>query len=136
MARVTNGVSADMTGVLLLAGELRLIRSRLQPAMRNVTSESAMRIRQDARARWKAQTTGHRTRKYPQTITMEVTMATAALVVAEVGPQKGKQGSFGHLFEFGNSMSPGKPHLVPAWEAEIPKFVTALGLAAQGAVLP
>ena len=136
MARVTNGVVADMTGVLALAEELKLIRSRLQPAMRSVTSDSAMRIRQDARARWKAQTTGQRTRKYPQTITMEVTMATAALVMAEVGPQKGRQGSFGHLFEFGNSMSPGKPHLVPAWEVEGPKYVAALGLAAQRAMLP
>ena len=128
-------VDIDMAAVKALAADLKMIRQRLAPAMRNATSASAMAIRNQARQNWKSQTTGSRTRKYPSTITMQVTVSNASLVVAEVGPEKGGLGSFGHLFEFGNSKSPGKPHLIPAWEAQQEPYVLALALAAQDAVL-
>lgn len=134
MAAVRDGVDVDMTGVLLAAADLKLIRSRLQPEMRQATSKSAMNIRNGARARWTSMTSGRTTGKYPATITMEVTVANASMVRAEIGPEKGKIGSLGHIFEFGTSRSGGKPHLVPAWEAEVDPYTLAMAVAADRAV--
>ena len=134
MATIQNGVGIDMTGVLAAAADLKLIRSRLQPEMRQATSRSATNIRNGARARWTSMTSGRTTGKYPATITMEVTIANASMVRAEIGPEKGKIGSLGHIFEFGTSRTAGKPHLVPAWEAEVDPYTVAMALAADRAV--
>lgn len=127
----------DMAAVRLLSRDLYTIRSRLSPAMRVATSKSAARIKAQAKANIKSQTTGKHTKWYPAAITQEMKLSNASHVMAEVGAAKyAKQGFLATILEFGSVNNPPKPHLIPAFTAEIPGYVDAMGLAGQWAVLP
>jgi HK97 gp10 family phage protein len=129
-------LTLDTSEIDPVIADLKSIRQRLKPEMRQATSASAMRIRNRARANWKQLSSGRTTGNYPKTITLTVTESNAATVTAEIGPEKGKQGSFGHIFEFGTSKSPPHPHLVPAWDAELEPYTLAMAQAAVNAVFP
>lgn len=126
---------AEMAQVRALTEDMRLIRSRLRPAMKKVTSKAALNVKNDARARIIAQVERKYVRQYPNSITYTIKESNASVVSAEIGPDKEKpQGALGNLLEFGRSDRPGYPHLVPAWEEEAPKFEDFLGIAAERAV--
>lgn len=135
----TDWASADWSEVEKMIKDITTIRSRLKPAMTRATRKSAVRVRDDARVRIKAITTGRTTYKYPSTITYDLTKANGVEVVAEIGPDrhiKGKQGFLGHLLENGTVKSPPKPHLVPALVAETDHYEAAMADEAEKVTLP
>jgi HK97 gp10 family phage protein len=85
------------------------------------TEKSAERLRDTARS------LAPRTRlpHYAEAITHEVTHV-GHVVDGEVGPEKGGQGSLGHILEFGTSQSPPHAHLGPALDIEGPAFERAM----------
>ena len=63
---------------------------------------------------------------YAQTITHEVYVEGQAITV-EVGPERGGQGSLGHILERGTVRTPPHAHLGPALDREAPDAVKRLG---------
>jgi HK97 gp10 family phage protein len=90
-------------------------------AARAVTQRSARKIRDDARR------LAPRTRlpHYAKSITYETTYALGG-VVAEIGPEKGGQGSLGHILERGTVRTPPHAHLGPAFDMEEGNYLSAL----------
>lgn len=133
---MSDGVKIDASGVDALMADLAGIKSRLKPAMRAVASRGALNIKNDAKDRILAQTNRKYVKQYPYSITYDITKSTGTEVEAEIGPdQKKTQGPLGVVLEFGTPHNGGpKPHLIPAFDAEVPKFEEQLGIAAEGAV--
>ncbi|MFC6017797.1 hypothetical protein ACFP2T_16470 [Plantactinospora solaniradicis] len=91
---------------------------------RKVVSRGALQIKQDAQQR--VQGLQHAP-YYPRSISYD-TKQTATGAEAEVGPDKHRrQGPLGNLIEFGSINNPPRPHIIPAGEAELPKFEKAMG---------
>ena len=64
---------------------------------------------------------------YARSITSEVGVErSTGIVYAEVGPEKGGQGSLGHILERGTSQTPPHAHMGPALDREAPRFSDAL----------
>lgn len=122
----------DTTQIALLANDLKIVRSRLKPALNTPARNSARKVRDDARANWRNApgVTGKTTSYYPASITFEKKTSTGSLVEYEVGPDKElPQGALGNLFEYGLSTPRRglpKPHLGPALDAEAAVFERAL----------
>lgn len=67
---------------------------------------------------------------YPRSITFD--LGTNGLS-AEIGPDKGRrQGALGNILEYGTSKNPPLAHLGPAFDREVPRFVTAIEAVAGG----
>jgi len=63
---------------------------------------------------------------YPRAITYD-TSETLFGASAEIGPDKAKpQGALGNLIEFGSVHNPPIPHMLPAGDAEQPRFEAAM----------
>lgn len=62
---------------------------------------------------------------YGEKITHELTV-TAGSVTVEVGPEKGGQGSLGHILERGTADAPPQAHLLPAHDRAVPGFVKGI----------
>lgn len=89
-----------------------------------VVARGAFNIKRDARAR--AAQIGEHVRRYPYAITYE-TRRHVNDITAEIGPEVGKgQGSLGGILENGSPTSAPHPHMLPAGEAEAPRFEQAM----------
>ena len=64
---------------------------------------------------------------YARAITYEVTVDKTGTVDVEIGPERGGQGSLGHILEFGTVRTPPHAHLSPALDREGPEWVKSLG---------
>lgn len=82
------------------------------------------RIRDDARA-FAPGANGGPARHYPKSITHEL-LIEGGIPIAEVGPEKGGQGSLGGIFEDGTATSPPQKHLGPALDRAVPLFAEQL----------
>lgn len=118
----------DSPDLLRLLHDLGEARAGVVPAVKSVVTRGALNIKTDAKAN---APDPHDAKLYRSSITYDVD-ETGDEVTAEIGPDKErKQGALGNLFEFGGKRGAAKPHLIPAWEAEEPKFVAQLGIVAE-----
>lgn len=110
-----NDVITDLTKAGLTAGVRAM--AALEP--------SGQRMRDTARR------LAPRTRlpHYEAKITHEVGMDPAGPWV-EMGPERGGQGSLGHIFENGTSRTPPHAHIGPAFDLELPNAMRVLGFIA------
>ncbi|WBB73236.1 hypothetical protein O7602_26710 [Micromonospora sp. WMMD1128] len=89
-----------------------------------VVGKGALNIKKDAQAR--AKQIGQHVHRYPYMITYE-TRRHVNNITAEIGPEVGKgQGSLGDILENGSPTSAPHPHMLPAGQAEAPRFERAL----------
>ena len=79
---------------------------------------SAVRVRDTARRLAPRTGLPH----YANKITHEIKRGVGGFTDAEIGPERGGQGSLGHLLEFGTSRTPPHAHLGPALDREAPEF--------------
>jgi hypothetical protein len=116
-----------------LARDLVAAPGKLQTEMGKVVRKGALNIKNAARA---AAPNPHNAGMYVNSITYDVLESDSAHVVeAFIGPDRDKpQGELGNLLEFGGAKGGAQPHLVPAFEAEEPRFVNAIEDAAEGAL--
>ena len=105
-----------------LVADLRGAGFRFQRDARRLIDDAGKRVRDDARRLAPKTGLPH----YAGAITSETTIG-ARGPVAEIGPEKGGQGSLGHILEYGTSRTPPHAHLGPALDLETPNFVDALG---------
>lgn len=91
--------------------------------VRGIVARGALNIKNDARRR----ISGLRhAPAYPASITYD-SHETPTGAWAEIGPDKSKrQGALGNLLEFGSVKNPPHPHMLPAGEAERPRFEQTL----------
>ena len=87
----------------------------------DVVDKSAQKVRDDARRLAPRTGLPH----YAAAITSEIT-GRGATVEADIGPEKGGQGSLGHILEFGTSRTPPHAHLGPALDLNEPDYVRAI----------
>jgi hypothetical protein len=106
-----------------LAASLKKAIEVAPAATRLVVQKGALNIKTDARRR----VSGHKhLPAYPNSITYDTTEALFG-ASAEIGPDKSRpQGPLGNIIEFGGTRQAPIPHMLPAAEAEEPKFVAAM----------
>lgn len=132
---MAEGVDLNMASVVAAAADLGRIKERLFPVMKAVTARGALNIKNDARNRIQSQTEAKYVKQYPYSITYDITVASGTEIEAEIGPDQRKpQGPLGVVLEFPTPHSPAKPHLIPACDAEAPKYEEQMGIAAEKAV--
>jgi hypothetical protein len=90
---------------------------------RAVVAKGALNIKTDSRRR----ISGHpRLRALPAAITYD-SHETGSTIWAEIGPDKNKrQGALGNIPEFGTPKNAPMPYMLPAGEAERPRFEKAM----------
>ncbi|MGC5033076.1 hypothetical protein [Micromonospora sp. DT229] len=90
---------------------------------RKVVQRGALQIKRDAQQRISGL---KHAPAYPHSITYD-TKETPGGAVAEIGPDKNRrQGALGNILELGTVKNPPRPHMIPAAQAEEPKFERAL----------
>lgn len=106
-----------------LAASLKKAVELAPAATRLVVQKGALNIKTDARRR----VSGHKyLPAYPNSITYDTT-ETLFGASAEIGPDKSRpQGPLGNIIEFGGTRKAPLPHLMPAAEAEEPRFVASM----------
>jgi hypothetical protein len=112
-----------------LADALEASLDRVLDVTARTTARSALAIKKGAQNYIIAQTTTTFTVHYPHSISYDVT-EDGTTIEAEIGPDKarrGRQGALGNILEFGTSRNAPIPHLLPAFEDELPKYLNALG---------
>ncbi|MEU4367550.1 hypothetical protein [Micromonospora chersina] len=115
---------ADFSEVQQFAVQLNEALAAAPDEVAKVVYRGAFTIQEDARAR--AKRIGPHVRRYPGTITFE-TARHGAETAAEIGPETSRgQGALGDILENGSPTSPPHPHMLPAGEAERPRFERAL----------
>lgn len=120
----------DAGELAAFAGDLRRVADRAVEELPPVVERGANNIKRDARRLVKAATSGTYLPHYPRAITYEMEQG-GDWVQAKVGPEEGMlQGGMGRGVEFGSVHTAPIPHLFPAFEAEEPRFIQQVGLAA------
>ena len=104
-----------------LVTDLRRASRRAQQDARGVIQQATIRVRDEARQLAPKRGLPH----YARSISAETTTQ-GGTIVGEVGPEKGGQGSLGHLLEYGTSRTAPRPHLAPALDHEEPRLDDAL----------
>lgn len=93
------------------------------PQARKVVARGALNIKKDAKERIGG--LAHAP-AYPKAISYD-TRTSGMSTEAEIGPDKlRRQGALGNLLEFGSVNNPPHPHILPAVEAELPRFEQAM----------
>lgn len=108
----------DIEGLNELEASLAAASRQVQMRTPGVLDGSARRVRDDARRLAPRRMLPH----YANTITYQLTWAGTALE-AEIGPEKGGQGSLGHILEYGSANNGPHAHHGPALDLEEPRFV-------------
>lgn len=114
----------DVGEVKAFAIELNAALSAAPDEVAKVVARGAFNVQKDARER--AKRIGRHVRRYPGTITFDMARH-GAETAAEIGPDTDRgQGALGGILENGSPTSPPHPHMLPAGEAEAPRFEKAL----------
>lgn len=120
----------DSPGLESLFADLVAAPAKLKTLVRAVVVSSADAVKTDARQRFEDQRVGNYLPRYSGSITYSIAEDPAAAeVTAEIGPDRsiaGMQGFAGPVMEFGTARTAPHPHLMPAADAEEPRFVVAL----------
>lgn len=125
----TISYKVDASQLMDYAGELLAAVDLLADELPKVTERGAVNIKRDARRLLNASITRTYLPHYPRAITYEMEQG-ADYVQADIGPESGKpQGGMGRGVEFGSVHTPPTPHLFPAFEAEEPRYLKAIGQA-------
>lgn len=104
--------------------KLDRVLSEAPKEVTQVVARGALNIKKDAQAR--ARRIGRHARRYPYSIGYDLRQGLRG-PVAEIGPEVGRgQGSLGSILENGSPTSPPHPHMLPAGQAEAPRFERAL----------
>jgi len=112
----------DTSDVDALTSDLSAAPDRLGERVERIVERGAFNVRRDARRLIRGQITGTYLPHYPRSITYDIERAGDA-VEAEIGPESDMlQGGMGPGVEFGSANAPPFPHLIPAYEAELPRF--------------
>ena len=89
-----------------------------------VVAKGALNVKRDAQRR--AARIGRHVRRYPASIGYDLHQGLRG-PTAEIGPEVGRgQGSLGDILERGSLTSAPHPHMLPAGEAEAPRFERAM----------
>ena len=89
-----------------------------------VVAKGALNIKKDGQKR--ASAIGQHVRRYPAAIGYDLYQGLRG-PTAEIGPEVGRgQGSLGGILENGSPTSAPHPHMLPAGEAEAPRFERAM----------
>ena len=121
----------DASGVDALTNDLSAAPGRLRVQVGQIVNRGALNIRRDAQRRIRGQITGKYLPHYPRSITYDIERA-GDMVEAEIGPESDMpQGGMGPGVEFGSANAPPLPHLIPAYEAELPRFYRFLAQASR-----
>jgi hypothetical protein len=89
---------------------------------KKIVGQGCLNIKKDAQRIIRANSPRGYLPHYPRAISYEVTGRTAD-IVGEIGPDAAKlQGGLGRIIEFGTVNNAPIPHLVPALDAELPRF--------------
>lgn len=119
----------DASDVDALASDLSAAPDRLRGQVGQIVERGAFNVRRGAQRLIRGQITGRYLPHYPRAITYDIERA-ADVVAAEIGPESGMpQGGMGPGVEFGSANAPPLPHLIPAYEAELPRFYRFLAQA-------
>jgi hypothetical protein len=108
-----------------LADQLDAAIDKVLDVTARTTARSALAIKKGAQNYIIAQTTTTYTVHYPHSISYDVT-EDGTEIRAEIGPDKarrGRQGALGNILEFGTSRNAPIPHLLPAFEDEVPRYM-------------
>lgn len=96
---------------------------------RDVVDDIATKVEQTAR---KTMTGRGHLPHYPKSITHDTYLIPTA-TIADIGPDKSKrQGSLGHILEYGSPTSPPIPHMGPALNAHTNDFEQAVERLSEG----
>lgn len=123
----------DTADVAAFADLLEHAAGAARADARQVVAKGALNVKTDARRR----TSGYQhLRRLSAAITYE-TRETPTAVIAEIGPEQDRpQGNLAHIPEFGSPTSPPTPFMLPAGEAEAPRFARAMEAIGVKAVEP
>jgi hypothetical protein len=114
-----------------LGRDLRTAAVTAPIVARAVVAKGALNIKNDWRQRWSGLS---HARLLPYAVTYDTTEGPWG-AEAEIGPDKDKpQGALGNLIEFGSTNNAPIPGGAPALDAEEPKFLDAMGVAAEKAL--
>lgn len=126
----------DVSEVLEFAATLSGAGARAKREIDRVIKRGAQNIMTDARKRVRSQIRGLYLPHYASSITYEM-LSLPEVATAEIGPEQSRggmgreQGAFGPGIEFGSANHAPIPHLIPAFEKEVPRTEAALA-----AILP
>lgn len=123
----------DASQVARLAKDLAVAAPAGQAAAKAVTSRGALNVKRNAARLISGNSYAP---YYPKSISYDTTVKDG-MVVAEIGPDKsrqGRQGALGNILEYGTVNNAPIPHLGPALDSEEPKFVEYLGKAVEEAL--
>jgi hypothetical protein len=108
-----------------LADQLDMAIDKVLDVTARTTARSALAIKKGAQNYIIAQTTTTFTVHYPHSMSYDV-IEDGTTIEAEIGPDKarrGRQGALGNILEFGTSRNAPIPHLLPAFEDEVPRYM-------------
>lgn len=129
-------IQFDWSEVHRLGAELSGAEDRAMPKVIATTRRAAFNIKRNARATIQGQITGTYLPHYPWAISYETTVSRGE-IDAEIGPRADKpQGGMGPGVEFGSSNTRPHPHMIPAFEEELPTWMEWLADATFESVLP
>lgn len=106
-----------------LADKLDMAIDKVLDVTARTTARSALAIKKGAQNYIIAGTTTTYTVHYPHSISYDVE-EDGTTIRAEIGPDKNRrQGPLGNILEFGTSRNAPIPHLLPAFEDEVPRYM-------------
>lgn len=109
-----------------LAADLKAAPERLKPEVDRIVERAALNIRRDAQQRVRDQIRGVYLPHYPRAITYDMDFG-GSHAEAEIGPESGlPQGGMGPGVEFGSARHAPIPHLLPAYDDELPRLIEHL----------
>jgi hypothetical protein len=116
-------MGAKSTGLKDLIDDLDDAAERAPEALKKVVGQGLNNIKREAQRIIRANSPHGYLPHYPRAISYEVT-AKGPVVSGEVGPRRDrKQGGLGSYIEFGTVNNAPIPHMVPATDAEEPRFI-------------
>lgn len=120
---MAESLKIDRTEVDKLADTLVHAAQVAPGEARKVVQKGALKIKTAARASISD------SKHFPRlagAITYETTESDTT-ITAEIGPERGRpQANLAHIPEYGNSKTPARPYMLPAGEAEAPRFEAAM----------
>jgi hypothetical protein len=117
-------VGAKSFGFKELAADLGRAHDEIIDRGKRIVGQGCLNIKRDAQRIIRAASPRGYLKHYPRSINYDVT-ATSGTIRGEVGPDKSKvgmQGGLGPYIEDGTIHNAPIPHMVPALEAETPRF--------------